>query len=328
MGKADDVTKAYMRQNDIFADAFNMYLYQGQQVIRPEQLHRLDTTELIVPYGADRAGMPKQKYRDVFRGVSAMEDGRAAYLLLGIENQRQVHYAAPVKNLIYDALQYGDQVEAAARSHRRAGDYGRRTRGEFLSGFYKEDKLLPVITLMILFSPEAWDGPRSLREMMAAEDERILSLVPDYQLNLLAPSELSGEMLGRFGTSLGSVLTFIKHSRDWGKLREWMEGEGSEVSLGRREMDVLNACVDAGLRMKEEEEDVKMCEALRQMREEAVREVREEKEAAEKAAREAEKTRVLTDLRNIMDTLRLTAEQAMAALKIPEAERQELRRNL
>ena len=33
------------------------------------------------------------------------------YVLLGIENQTRIHYAMPVRNIIYDALQYGKQVE-------------------------------------------------------------------------------------------------------------------------------------------------------------------------------------------------------------------------
>lgn len=45
-----------------------------------------------------------QKYRDVLKSAVFMENGKAAYLLLGIENQTSVHYAAPVKNLLYDAL--------------------------------------------------------------------------------------------------------------------------------------------------------------------------------------------------------------------------------
>ena len=33
-------------------------------MIMPEQLHPLDTTVIGVPYGADDAGVPVQKYRD------------------------------------------------------------------------------------------------------------------------------------------------------------------------------------------------------------------------------------------------------------------------
>ena len=36
MGKADIVTKAYMRKSNIFADAFNYLIYNGRKVINPE----------------------------------------------------------------------------------------------------------------------------------------------------------------------------------------------------------------------------------------------------------------------------------------------------
>ena len=100
MGKVDTVTKKYLRQSSVFADIFNFYLYEGQQVIHPGQLRELDPAEISMPYGADRKGEPVQRYRDLFKALSAMEDQRAAYLLLGIESQDEVHYAAPVRTLL------------------------------------------------------------------------------------------------------------------------------------------------------------------------------------------------------------------------------------
>lgn len=79
--RKDTVTKDYMKQNAIFADAFNYYIYGSQQRILPGQLQELDTTEIAVPYGADDAGEPKQVYRDVMKSVVAMKDEHAAYLL-------------------------------------------------------------------------------------------------------------------------------------------------------------------------------------------------------------------------------------------------------
>ena len=122
MGRKDTVTKNYMKQNTIFADAFNYYIYGGQQRILPGQLQELDTTEIVVPYGADDAGEPEQVYRDVMKSVVAMKDEYAAYLLLGIENQGDVNYAMPVKNWLYDAINYAKQVQKSASSHREAKD--------------------------------------------------------------------------------------------------------------------------------------------------------------------------------------------------------------
>ena len=73
----------------------------------------------------------------------------------------------PVRNIIYDALQYGKQVADIAAKHRASeGDSKGHSRGEYLSGFYKEDKFTPVITLVLHFGANEWDGPLSLHEMM------------------------------------------------------------------------------------------------------------------------------------------------------------------
>lgn len=52
MGAADTVTKAYMKENTVFADAFNYLLYRGRAVVDPTQLQELDTTEIALPFGA------------------------------------------------------------------------------------------------------------------------------------------------------------------------------------------------------------------------------------------------------------------------------------
>lgn len=47
MSKKDTVTKAFMRKNAVFADAFNYRIFNGKKVIQPERLRELDTTELV-----------------------------------------------------------------------------------------------------------------------------------------------------------------------------------------------------------------------------------------------------------------------------------------
>ena len=63
--KADTITKDYVKDADVFADIFNYYIYGGRQVILPEQLTERDSTKIALPYGADGAVVPVQKFRDV-----------------------------------------------------------------------------------------------------------------------------------------------------------------------------------------------------------------------------------------------------------------------
>ena len=129
MGFTDTVTKAYIRENTVFADAFNYLLYDGKQIIKPENLHTKDITEIAIPFHPEGKISPRklsksatQKYRDIFKSTVVMNDDEASYILLGIENQSEIHYAMPVRNAIYDALQYGRQVADIAIKHRKSGD--------------------------------------------------------------------------------------------------------------------------------------------------------------------------------------------------------------
>ena len=281
MGVKDTITKDYMNDPYVFADAFNYLMYHGEPVILPEKLHPLDTTVIGVPYGEDGAVVPVQKYRDGMKYFSGMTDDTAAYLLLGVELQSRVHYAMPVKDMLYDALQYAAQVEEAAKTHRReikekknvlpndAKEKKKPNGGEYLSGFYKDDKLIPTITLVIFFSSEKWDGPVRLHEMFAVSNEKILEYIPDYKINLITPEKLSDAQLDQFHTSLREVLLFIKYSKDKEKLYNLVKNDARFHNIKQKAGRVINAITGAGLMMDESVEYVDMCKAIQDMREEA-----------------------------------------------------------
>ena len=208
MRDMDAATKQYMSHKDVVADAFNFYLYGGEQRILPERLRKMDATELASLYGKTDGGSV-QKIRDELILWEMMRDEDAVYVILGIENQTHIDYAMPVRDMLYDALQYARQVEESKRSYRKKKNT-KMNSAEFLSGFRKEDKLMPVITLVVYFGEESWDGPQSIREMLNTKDEVILSYVQDYKLNLIVPATIRDEEFDKFHTDLGAILQFIK----------------------------------------------------------------------------------------------------------------------
>lgn len=123
MGMADAVTKQYMKENTVFADAFNFLLYNGENVILPQTLRELDTAEVVIPFTVDDKGKKQaqavQKYRDILKMTTVMTDDKATYVLFGVEAQTDIHYAMPVRNVIYDALQYGRQVTEISKRNRK-----------------------------------------------------------------------------------------------------------------------------------------------------------------------------------------------------------------
>ena len=73
MGAMDAEGKKYLSNNQFFADAFNFLLYDGEEVIKPDELREQDTTGLAIPYG-NNARVPVQKYRDILKIWNAMMD--------------------------------------------------------------------------------------------------------------------------------------------------------------------------------------------------------------------------------------------------------------
>ena len=201
MGMADAVTKQYMKENTVFADAFNFLLYNGENVILPQTLRELDTAEVVIPFTVDDKGKKQaqavQKYRDILKMTTVMTDDKAAYVLFGVEAQTDIHYAMPVRNVIYDALQYGRQVtEISKRNRKNSG------------------------------------------QTMAVTDKGLLQHIPDYRIKLIDPAGIDSDEMDKFHTSLREVLSYIKYSKDADKLAEYkaffepkLENQGLKRSI-------------------------------------------------------------------------------------------------
>lgn len=260
MGKVDIATKQYMSHRDVIADVFNFYIYDGRQVIKPEKLQKIDTAEVALPYGND-AEIAVQKLRDnIMLWTMAMDD-KAAYAVLGIENQDKIHYAMAVKNMLYDALQYAKQVEEAKRSYRNGLNKKRikLNSEEFLSGLKKADRLMPVITLVVYFGDKDWDGAKSIHEMLSVDDDELLSYVPNYKINLIEPAKISDEDYDKFKTDVGSVLQFIKHQSD--EDGSWIKGKTRFKHVEKEAVELINLIIGSKITGEEKEEVVDMCRA-------------------------------------------------------------------
>jgi len=277
MGAIDTETKAYLADTARVADACNFLIYGGEGIIKAEELHELDTTEIALPYG-NGAKAPTQKFRDVLKLYTAMQDGRAVYLILGLELQSKVHYAFPVRGMLYDAINYAKQVSKISAAHRSNKD--KMASEEFLSGFCKDDRIIPVITIVILFSPEKWDGPVSLHEMLAVQDSKLLDFVPDYKINLISPAEIADMDFGKFQTGLGAVMQFIKHQND--ESMEWIKEYERFENVDFESASVIKTITGTDIQI-EKGESVNMCKAwensLNKARQDAKAEGRNEGES-------------------------------------------------
>ena len=225
MGMADAVTKQYMKENTVFADAFIFLLYNGENVILPQTLRELDTAEVVIPFTVDDKGKKQaqavQKYRDILKMTTVMTDDKAAYVLFGVEAQTDIHYAMPVRNVIYDALQYGRQVtEVSKRNRKNSG------------------------------------------QTMAVTDKGLLQHIPDYRIKLIDPAGIDSDEMDKFHTSLREVLSYIKYSKDADKLAEYMNHNQRMEHLEVGAAQVIKEVTNTKFQIPKGMEEVNMCEAI------------------------------------------------------------------
>lgn len=161
MGKKDIVSDEYLSDNERFADLCNYLIYKGEQVIKPDDLKPLPNAESAVIHKLNEI-ITSKKLRDVAKGVTIKRDEHVTFAVIGVENQSEIHYAMVVKNMLYDALNYSSQVKAIEKALHK----GEKpvTSAEFLSGFTRESKITPVITIVVNWSNSKWDTTQRFRK--------------------------------------------------------------------------------------------------------------------------------------------------------------------
>lgn len=246
------ITGEYMRDNQKFADLCNFFLYKGNQVVKPEHLVEKDVTELGSPY-TEKGVQQIEKIRDILKSCIVKSANGITYLIIGVENQSNIHYAMVVRNMVLDALNYEAQVKAIAKKHQEDKDL--HGSAEYLSGFKKTDKLLPVITITLYWNSGKWDAPRNLHDMLNVTDEEILQYVPNYNLNLLVPDEI--EDFEGFQSDLGVVLRMFQCTNDKSKLKKLIDGE-VELIIGKEAATLLSECLSMKIDVLQEKEGGKM----------------------------------------------------------------------
>lgn len=200
MGKSDEAINEYLADPVRFADMVNQGLFQGTPVLNPDKLKEMDSVSRIPNRGT--------KTRDI---VKMYYDNSIIFAILAIENQTNIHYAMPLRSVVYDIRAYEKQRKIIVKRHEKNKDLAG---AEWLSRFGKNDKLIPTVTLVLYYGSEEWEGPVTLHDMLNIPD----SLKPyqniffDYHINLLEINKIQN--LEAYSDDLKIVLGFIKYQKN------------------------------------------------------------------------------------------------------------------
>ena len=299
--KPDSADKVYWRQNETFADLFNAYLYEGEQVIKSEELEELDTDASdIVEIGEVKESI--RGARDVIK-IAKKYNG-VEYVLLAIENQEGIHYAMPIRVMGYDHYSYNKQYNDRKNYYKTNGISLKDD--EFISGIRKTDKFLPVITLVLYYGEKNWDGPRSLYDMLVIPD-RIKHFVGNYPINIIQMKDNDLVLHNQYNVDLFKIMSIIYDTKKSvaQRITALREFEANK-EVDEKVIDVIVATTNMKVNKKKVGEQ-KVCTFW---------------EEAKKIEREDARLEAQYEaIHNIMESLNMSMEQAMDVLKIPESER-------
>ncbi len=127
--------------------------------------------------------------------------------------------------------------------------------------------------------------------------------MPYYKINLIHPCLPDSELL-KLKSELGLVMQFIKQSRDKKKLLENIEKNKKFHSVSNLSATLINEATGLNLKINKEQEKIDMCQAMKEIIEDAKKEAvkaEKEKTKAEKAKNKAEKAKTKAALLRIKE---------------------------
>lgn len=178
--KPDVILKNYWNNNEQFADLFNAVLFEGKQIIKPEELEGVDSEASTVLEHREHAESIKAN-RDNIKIQKKLSASGVQFVLLGVESQELIHYAMPMRVMGYDYASYKKQYDSNAKKYKNEEGL---SEDEYLSKMKKTDKFIPVITVVIYYGEKPWDGAKTLHEMLNIPKE-MTKYVNDYKMLLV-----------------------------------------------------------------------------------------------------------------------------------------------
>lgn len=256
--REDLATKYLEEYPDVFADIGNVNLYDGKTVITPEELEKLPS-RLI--------------YRNPEGELKTLEaDIRMRFLkadveiaLFCVENQSGICNTMPVRDIGYIYSGYDEQIRQIKDGNKKRGvNYYTKEIGD-------EQKLVPIIPLILYFGEKEWTGPLSLMDMLDIRDEDrelVVPLIQDYHIRLVCLGSQDETIRKKYRSDFRHVADYLAYRNDKEKMKVFINDSTRKLSHPEEFLDVIGA-VSSDARYKmiknkikeymKEGEEINMC---------------------------------------------------------------------
>ena len=182
MGTKDTNQKRLEDYEDIFADISNVLLYDGEDVIKENELETVTAKDTYTV---------EQQIHEVERDVAKRWRHHSLHIsLIGLENQTDPDYKMPMRVICYDGASYRAQLNAE-----------------------ESKKTYPVITLVLYMGTEKrWTAPKQLTDCFKY-DGRLSKFISNYKINVVELAWLSDEQIMKFKTEFRNFVELLRDTR-------------------------------------------------------------------------------------------------------------------
>lgn len=293
MGKKDIYDKAYFTEPNRLAELICNGIYHGKVPICADNLRRLE-----------------QKYPTLTGSSGELErDGIFLYekhgIKYGLEIENYSDYGMPRRVLTYDACEYERDASQIRIKHEKKRDYSNFE--ERKSGIKIDEGYYPVITMVLFLGQGHFKGKATLKECLQISEKLkpyVSEKIQNYGFPILEADYVNPL---DFHTELREFFRAMQCRYDKSRLAELFQEEAFQnLSMDTQIIIAIHLEMEK-LTNKVIEEKENMCKAYREL-------VEDWKEEGRNEGR-------LLDINNLMDSLRINAEQAMDFLKIQGEDR-------
>ena len=267
MGKKEEPMIAYYEDARHFAWLVNGWIYHGKNGIDETQVSSKNI-RLTGRTGKGRAARTRTRYRDISKTI-----GKAnVFLIIGTEFQSFVDYSMPVRVMDYDSLEYKDQIQTIHTTRKNETITSGKTPGVNLSPLKKEDRLVPVITLVLYMGEDPWDAAKHLHELLDFSEvpQELRKYVQDYQIHVLDVCHTPDERLLEFSKDLASMFLTIKYQKNPDTLKSILHSIPEFHSVEKETFDAVWGFLDKRVldykdQSQNAEGEINMCVAIDMM---------------------------------------------------------------
>ena len=312
MGQQDLYQSDFYEDKNRFADVFNGVLFNGREVMKPEELEAEDSVKVRLRDGETGKKIICDKIRK-WKGKYVS--------LLVLENQSYVDYRMVLRVMESEVIGYDTQRKEANRKNLEEGI--KLVGDEYPSGIKKGQKLVPIITLVLYMGKDKlWDGARSLYEMLEV-DEEIKPFVNDFKLNLFDYHDW--EDFSRFKTANRLLFEALSCRNDVKKMKRVLQKNIENGKVDREGAKAIRGILGVkfnldAIKTKDEEgrEVYDLCKAFDDYKEEGRREGKRE------GRREGEQEMALKLVKKLMENQEVSFDVAVKMLGISKSRKKQL----